>query len=244
MGSGRQSMEDRLQQQGVLNVRKTHLLAILALTVLSTSLLGSSALAQMARQPARTGVAGASPLALIDVAYIFKKHPRFKQMMDDMKADVERAETAVKNERESIRMLAERLEQYHKGSPDYKAIEEDIAKRQADMAVRVQMQKREFLQREAKIYHAVYQEIQQEVEYYAASNNISLVLRFNGDAADVENPQEVLRDINKPVVYYGRHLDITPIVLKSLESRSFSAQPQPRVSGFGGGTTRPGVQPR
>ena len=37
-------------------------------------------------------------VALLDVNYIFKNHARFKQMMEEMKGDVQRAEEQVKSE--------------------------------------------------------------------------------------------------------------------------------------------------
>ena len=45
-------------------------------------------------------------------------------------------------------------------------MEEEIARREADLSVKVQLQRKEFLMREAKIYNTIYQEIEQEVDYY------------------------------------------------------------------------------
>ena len=87
--------------------------------------------------------------------------------MEDMKADVERAESQVKTERDAISKLAERLAATStRERREYKEMEEELAKRQADLAVAGQLQKNEFLQREAKIYHNVYQEILQATDYF------------------------------------------------------------------------------
>ena len=175
-------------------------------------------------------------LALLDVSRIFKNHQRFKGMMDDMKADVERAEAQVKAEREAITKLAERLQEFHKGTTDYNEMEEELAKRQADLQVQVQLQKNEFLQREAKIYHNVYQEIWQATDYFCKQNGIDMVLRFNGEPVDVDRPDSVLTYINKPVVWYRRGLDITRPDLAGVESDGDQSGPgEPRVP------VRPGV---
>lgn len=191
-------------------MKNSHLLAALA-AVLSLTYFSSLAVAQAPAKPA----AGPS-IALLDVSYIFKNHARFKGRMEEMKADVERAEQQVKTERDAITKLAERLQDFRKGTPDYKQMEEELAKRGADLQVAVQMQKSEFLQREAKIYHDVYQEIWQVTDYYAKQNSIDMVLRFNGDPVDVDRPDSVLSFINKPVVWYQKQLDITPAVLQEL----------------------------
>jgi Skp family chaperone for outer membrane proteins len=168
-------------------------------------------------------------LALLDVSRIFKSHQRFKGMMDDMKADVERAEAQVKAERENIGQLADRLQEFHKGTPEYKQMEEDLAKRQAELAVRVNLQKNEFLQREAKIYNSVYQEILQATDYFCKQNRIDMVLRFNSDQVDVERPDSVLAFINKPVVWYDRGLDITEPILQDLNRNAINPGPASRT---------------
>jgi Skp family chaperone for outer membrane proteins len=172
------------------------------------------------RQPVAAQAGGGTNIALLDVSYIFKNHPRFKSMMDEMKADVEGAEASVNKERDTVRKLIEQLDTYHKGSPDYNAMEKEIAEREANLTVKVQLQRKQFLAQEAKIYFTVYKEVEQEVDYYCSSKNIDLVLRFNGDPVDVDKPDSVLSFINKPVVYYDKSRDITPIILDSLVKRS------------------------
>lgn len=217
-------------------MKHSHLGAVLA-TGFVVLVLGRPAMAQQAPPRVVSRPAGMSgAIALLDVSYIFEKHARFKMMMNDMKSDVERAEAEVQAERETIRKLIERLEQF-RGTQDYKAMEEEVAKRQGDLAVRIQLQKKEFLQREARIYHTVYQEILQEVEYFCSTNGIEMVLRFNGDAVDVERPDSVLAFINRPVVWYSKDRDITGYILKALNDRALQA------TGPAPGGTRPAPTP-
>lgn len=200
---------------------KTQILAALAATVLVAAVTGPVAMAQQQGQPAMSPNYGGGRIALLDVSYIFQEHLRFKSMMNDMKADVQAAEASMKKEMDAINALTEQLkEDFKPGTPQYKQMEEHITQRRADMSVKVSLQRKEFLQNEAKIYHTIYQEIQQEVQYFASRNGISAVLRFSGEKADVEQPEEVLRDINKSVVWFGPGLDITADILRSLNSRA------------------------
>ena len=102
--------------------------------------------------------------------------------------------------------------------------------------MQVQLQKNEFLQREAKIYHNVYQEIWQATDYFCKQNRIDMVLRFNGEAVDVNRPDSVLTYINKPVVWYDRGLDITDQILQELNRTAINPGPANRT-----GPMRPGV---
>ncbi len=199
---------------------KSRILAVLAGSLALTAICLLTAAAQ---QP-RAGSAATAPrfsgeIALVDVGLIFKNHDRFKQLMSDLTADMERADAAMKKERDSIRSLQERLNERNAGSPEYKDMETDMAKRLADWQVRFQLQRKEFLKSEARIYYNIYQQIQDEVEAYATANGIVAVLKFNSEPPDVEKPDDVLRDLNKPVIWHHRNLDITKVILDSINRR-------------------------
>jgi len=221
-------------------VKKTALLAATAAVVLAGTLISRPAHAQAtARSPQ-----AAPQIVLLDVSAVFKNHRRMQAMMDDMKKDVERAEQEVKAQRDAIRNLAERLKDFRKGTADYRAIEEELTQKQADLSVRVQLQKKEFLQREAKIFYTVYQEIQQELAYYASATGVTMVVRTSSEQPDVENPQEVLAYLNRDVVWNARQIDITNYIIDRFNKRYGPSQ-QTTQSGNtvapGGTASRPGV---
>ena len=162
----------------------------------------------------------AGPVALLDVSRIFKQHARFNGMMEEMKAHVQQVEAWVKTEREAMRVQAEQMKDLQPGSQQYKDTEVALAKRQSDVQIQMQVQRKELMQREAKIYFNVYSEVQQEVEAVAAARGFVIVLRYNGDQVDVEQPDDVLRDINKSVIWFNRGADITDEVLARIASRS------------------------
>jgi Skp family chaperone for outer membrane proteins len=218
-GEPRSSRKTRLQQQGVLNVKKSLVLAAVAAAVVWMTVSAPRAGAQ---QPLRTQGGGA--VALVDVNYIFHKHARFKSQIEEMKADIERTQADFKRTADQITKDAERLNDFRSGTPDYHNAEEELVKRRAELQAKMALQKREFLQREAKIYYNVYTEIMQEVQYYCQANNVGLVLSFNGDKINPENPDEVLRGINRQVVNYNPDLDITPTILQRISPQNRPAQ--------------------
>ncbi len=223
-------------------MRKSHLLAALAAASVVAAVLscmtfsGSDAAAQPPLRPAIRPQPAPSPFALLDVSYIFKKHIRLKAMMDEMKKKVEAAEAWVNGERNVQMKLLQELKGYHQGSQEFKSLEETIAKRRADLAVKIQQHKRDFLYDEAKIYHNVYLEIQQEVRYYCQARGTALVLRFSRETPNVDRPDSVLSYINKPVITYSKDLDITDLILSQLNRRPVGGTPNPI-----GTRQRPGV---
>ena len=181
-----------------------------------------SAPAQVAATPTSAGANAARyGLAVVDISYIFKHHKAFEANMKGMKQDVDGAESQLKQERQAIAKMQERLEALKPGTPDYKQLDEQVAKAKAAFNVKASQQRKEFLDREARIYYDTYLAVNDAVKYYAQRHNLGLVVRFNGDPTDPNRREDVLRAINRPVVYQNA-IDITPDVLQEL-NRSASA---------------------
>lgn len=154
-------------------------------------------------------------VAVVDVSYIFKNYQSFRTQMDTMKSEMEAAEGELKKDRDSIQSKEEQAKQYNASSPEFKQIDEQIARLKADFNLKAGRIRKDFLEREAKVYYQTYLEVNNAVSYYAQQHNIGLVLRFNGDQIDPNQREDVLRAINKPVVAQN-NIDITPEILRLL----------------------------
>ncbi|HWA97246.1 MAG TPA: OmpH family outer membrane protein [Pirellulales bacterium] len=215
------------------------------LVSLVTSMLVTHGL--VAPAPAQQPMRSPGAVAVIDVAYIFKYHTRLQTMTADLQRDIQNAEKDVQEKRAAMQKLSERLEEYKRGSPEFKALEEELVKRNADMTLEINIQKRNFVEQQAKMYLSVYRELSDEVKAYSEANGVQLVMRFNGDPADTNDPEEIFKDLNKSVIYYSASIDITPIILKKLNERMgppASTPTAPPMSGQLPGATRPGIPAR
>ena len=154
-------------------------------------------------------------IGVVDVSYIFKNYSQFKSTMEGMKTEMEAAESKLKTERDAIAAKEEQRNQFNTGAPEYKQMDEDIARLKAEFNLTAGRIRKDFLEREAKVYYQTYLEVSNAVKYYAQQHNIGLVLRFNGDQVDPNLREDVLRAINKPVVHQN-NIDITPDVLALL----------------------------
>ena len=182
-----------------------------------------------ARPTASAPQFGVNGMAVLDVAAIFKKYPKFLQQMEQMKGKVEAAEKDVKNDQEEYKRMMDQLKTYNPGSPDYKKLEELMLKKQGDVNLKVNIQKKDFMEQEGHIYYNVSREIDDAVRSLATRYNLILVLRFSGDGIDPTDRNDILRGINKQIVYYDQRMDITTLVLNEL-TRSASVQPNPQMS--------------
>ena len=179
----------------------------------------------------RAAAAATGHTAVIDVGYIFKNHARFKAAMDKMKDEVLAAENVLKAERDRINGMMEQLKGFNVGTPEYKKLEAEVAKAQGDFNVNAQLQKKDFMDREAKVYMQVYAEIEQAVSQFARQHGIAVVHRFDGDPVDSSDRNRILGNITRPIVYHDPQVDITPDILRVLNASAVAGAPtaqQPR----------------
>lgn len=160
------------------------------------------------RPPASKG----GTVAVIDINRIFKEHKRFRARKEELSKDVKAYEDKVNRQTADIVKQREGLKQYKSGSPEYKRIEESMTHQLADMQVQKGRKRNEIIQREAEIFYETYMEITAEVARIADRHGISLVLRYNSEKMDLQNPASVKAGIVNTIVYQSRR-DITDMVL-------------------------------
>jgi len=188
-------------------VKQSLLLSVLVAILFASG--ASEAVAQQQR-PASPAV------AIVDLGYLFKNNERFKQLTDAMRREVQGAEGEIKAERDALQKMAEHLDDFRPGTTERAQLEEEITKKEADMKLRMNLQKKKFMEQEAKIYYIVYKEILDHIKYHCDRTGTTLVMRFNGDPIVQSDPQEVIRELNKSVIHYDPSVDITPIIRDSI----------------------------
>jgi Skp family chaperone for outer membrane proteins len=165
--------------------------------------------------------------ALLDVGYIFKHHPGFKQQMEAMKAEVQSFEQTLKQKQGKIQAAAKQISSFKPGSVEYKQLEVTTTKQIADLKVQMQLKRKEVMGNEAKIYMSTYKQVMTAVTAFATAKNIDLVLRYDreSDLSDEVGPQETLKIINRPVIF-EKGLDISDAILQQLGGVAQRTTPQ------------------
>lgn len=235
-------VKDDYERQGARNVKISYRLIACGIAVLGVSFSCDSTSAQAPRTANRSNVSqpratrpapppagqpatnstrtaamatAGSKIAVIDVSEVFKNHIRFKQAMEDMRKDVEGFEAVLQQHGAELQKKRELLQEVRAGTPDYDRIERDMAGFQAQVQADTQLKRKEFLQKEARIYYNVYAEIVKEVEYFAQRQGIDLVVRFNSGQIDPQDRKSVLEGVNRAVVFQQR-INITTHILNRL----------------------------
>lgn len=168
-------------------------------------------------QPGTSGL-----VTVLDVAKIFEQNPNFKQKMDSIKSEADALKQRIQSEQEALRTAAMGLQNFEPGSPERNQQEADIEQRQAKLRTTARQSEQELLNREATIYFETYQTMQSVVTSIAKENNISLVLRYDSADIDKSNRAEVIKGVNRTIVYHHQ-LDLTSMVSKAMNARTASA---------------------
>ena len=197
--------------------------------VLATSVLANGVL--HGQNTPRPGFPQSHFVALVDIARVFEEHKRFNAAMDQMKNEAKSFEGEMTRERDAILKKRQQLANFKPGSNEYKRMEQEIAQRLAGLKVKVELKRKDFLEREARLYHDTYKLIVRAVGDTAARNNISLVLRFDSEQIEADNRAAIMKAVNRPVIFQ-RQLDITNNVLQRLNGPSVSQKtPRPTTNG-------------
>jgi Skp family chaperone for outer membrane proteins len=155
-------------------------------------------------------------IAVIDVGVVFEKHPRFKASMDSLKAEIDATEKGWKDEATKMNAMIEQMKGLRPDSPDYHRMEKELATHKADFDVNKALKNKELMEKQGKIYFNTYKEVEDTVKEFCSHYNVALVIRYNSKPIDNSDPQEILRGIQRPIVFIKPGYDITDDIVGML----------------------------
>lgn len=181
-------------------------------------------------------------VGLIDMAHVFKNYKKFEALRDELKEEIGASEEKAKLMQGELAEMQKSMKGLAEGGPEFTKAEQIIVKKAADFETFRRAASRDFLKKESQIYLQVYNETSAAVEKYAKYHKYTLIIRFNREELDTENPQNLLQGMNRQVVYHQAEDDITPSVLEFLNRKYTSAAtPAPVIAKPPRTTDRPGT---
>jgi Skp family chaperone for outer membrane proteins len=215
-------MNPHFSQQGVLTVKTLSLFVAVFVSILVTPL--HQAAAQ--NQPG-------TRIALLDIDEVFKNYRRYKAMMADVRKDEEALEALVRGKAKQLTAMRNEIRDFKPGTAAYQKLEATMAKLKADTTVDTDIKRKGFIIRRSKASHTAYLDITRAVGRFAEANGISLVMAYDNREVDAANPNQVMYEINRQIIYQ-RSLNITSYIVEALNA----GVPPAEVG------TRPGAPPR
>ena len=163
-------------------------------------------------------------VAVLDVAKVFKENQAFDSKMKAIKAEADSLKGQIVQQQESIKARAQQLTEYEVGSAERNKFEATLEQEQAALRTKARQAEADLLNREARVYYETYERMRGVVGNIASQHGISLVLRFDSEEIDPNNRAEVIKGVNRAVVYH-RRLDLTGMVSKEMNGAATAQAP-------------------
>ena len=173
-------------------------------------------------------------VGLIDMAHVFKNYEKFTALREELKTEIQQSDAKAKAMAEQIQAVQKEMQDFKQGSPEYLAREKQLAQAASDFEAFRKVAQRDFLRKESRIYHTIYMEVTETVQKYAKIYNYTLIMRFNRESLDTDDPKKLIQGMNRQVVFHRADDDITLSVLDYL-NRNYKSQ----AGAAGGSATRP-----
>lgn len=177
-------------------------------------------------------------VGLIDMAHVFKHYEKFTALREELKTEIQQSDGKAKAMAEQIQAVQKEMQDFKQGSPEYLAREKQLAQAASDFEAFRKVAQRDFLRKESRIYHTIYMEVTDTVKKYAKIYNYTLIMRFNREDLDTDDPKKLIQGMNRQVVFHRVDDDITLSVLDYL-NRSY----KPKSSAPGGAPARSTSRP-
>ncbi len=159
-------------------------------------------------------------VGLIDMAHVFKHYEKFSALREELKSEIQQSDGKAKAMAERIQSIQKEMQDFKQGSPEYLAREKQLAQAASDFEAFRKVAQRDFLRKESRIYHTIYMEVTDTVKKYAKIYNYTLIMRFNREGLDTDDPKKLIQGMNRQVVFHRADDDITLSVLDYL-NRSY-----------------------
>jgi Skp family chaperone for outer membrane proteins len=163
-------------------------------------------------------------VAVVDIAVVMENNTKFKSMLDSIQVEINQFDQTLESARKQVTSMVEELKGYNPGTAAYSQLEERIAKIQSDVQVQMQIKRKNVLQKEAKVFHECYLEVQKTIGTFCDRNGISLVLNYDSKAINPQSRESVLKGVNRDIVYQ-RSLNITKYIVDAVNKGNSTAAP-------------------
>jgi Skp family chaperone for outer membrane proteins len=153
--------------------------------------------------------------ALVDMSAIMRQSTRFNQAMEQLKKEYEARALELKQEGERGNQMTEELRKLPAGSPERKALEQQILKARADYELHGKKVTDEIRDSESKIILGLLGDMRGAIERYARTSGVRLILRNDPTPEELADPRMILQEIHKPIVYQSGS-DATQSILEAM----------------------------
>lgn len=163
------------------------------------------------------------PIAIVNVDRILKAHKPLVAQIDPLKAEAKELEASIQVRQAEIETTAGQFQRAQPGSPDQQRLQAQIRKLQTELQQYVVSERQQLQQKEVKVYLAFFRQLDAEIQKFAKTKGLKLVLRqYETSLEEGQSLPEVMKALNRNILF-EEGLDVTDEILKALDARAPAA---------------------
>ena len=155
------------------------------------------------------------PIAVINLDKVFNGYKQHAARLQPLRESAKELDESVQVRQVEMETAANQLRKAMPGSPEQLRLQQQILKLQNDLRGFVEIERQKLQKREVSALIATQKDVDEQIKKLCKERGLKLVLRQHDPPADHQPLQEVLKNLNRDVLYQ-EWLDITDDVLKAL----------------------------
>jgi Skp family chaperone for outer membrane proteins len=158
-------------------------------------------------------------IGLVDMAKIFKEYDKFNAMREELKGEMQVQLEQAQKIAADAKKISDELALIKKGTEKYITLEQKLARLSSDFETKRKLAQANYVRREAEIFEKVYTESTAIIKLFAEHFNYTLILRFNSEPVNAEDPKSLATSLNKLVIYNRPSDDLTSAIVAHLNKQ-------------------------
>lgn len=167
--------------------------------------------------PAAVGAQDKSfPIAVVNLDKVFNGYKKHAERLQPIREGAKELDEAVQIRQVEMETTANQLRKAMPGSPDQLRLQQQLIKLQNDLRIFLETERQKLQKREVSALIATQKDVDDQIKKTSKERGFKLVLRRYPLPEENQPLQEVVKNLNRDVVYHEEGLDITDEVLSAL----------------------------
>ncbi len=156
------------------------------------------------------------PIAVVNLDKLFNGYKKHAERLQPIREGAKELDESVQIRQVEMATAANQLRKAMPGSPDQLRLQQQLVKLQNDLRIFLETERQKLQKREVSALIATQKDVDAQIKKTSKERGLKLVLRQYPPPEENQPLQEVVKNLNRDVVYHEEGLDITDEVLKAL----------------------------
>ncbi|HEU5116142.1 MAG TPA: OmpH family outer membrane protein [Isosphaeraceae bacterium] len=194
-------------------------------------------------QSANRSLIAVARIGCVDMEAVFKGYKKVEFLKDEIEVEAKAKQAELTKLMSDAQQVAKEMESFQPGSEDFKKHDAKMSEYRIRLDSEREQAQKEFAAKEAEALATIYKEIEAVVKQVAEYNQMNYVVRVSNEPVSGSDPNSVMAAMSRAVVYSDPSMDITNVVVSSLNARYQAQNPAAAARPAAAPAARPATAP-